>query len=158
MTNTILTILQLVLISAQFIFLVIGYKLASRHFRMSKASSFLERFLSKEMIEYRNTVDELFSRNDLKFALEHLKDPENLDDLNHVRAFANFFQELGIAYRRKLVDKDYVKDVFDHLTCKYWNLLIGWINDYRNIDPSLYRKWEDLRDELRNVNPKLKQL
>ena len=159
MENTALLILQIILILTQFVFLVVGYKLATKQFRMSKASHFLERFLSKEMIEARNTVDRQFSGNDLKSILEYINNPENLNELNHIRMFANFFQELSIAYKNGLVDKNYVNDVFDILVCKYWTSLTGWIADYRSSSGNtLYRGWEDLRDELRIKNAKLKDV
>lgn len=157
--NTALLILQIFLISAQFAFLIVGYKLATKQFRMSKASHFLERFMSKDMIEARNTVDRLFEGNDLKSTLEYLNEKKSLKDLNQIRMFANFFQELSIAYRNRLVDKKYIIDVFDVLTCKYWTLLTGWISDYRSkSDNSLYSGWEDFRDELRSIDNDLKKI
>ena len=154
-----LQLLQVFLVLIQFIFLIFGYNLTIKHFKMSKSSDFLERFLSKEMIESRSCVDRVFEQNDLKSALEYLYRPENIDDLNKVRSFANFFQELSIAKKMNLVSDKYVKDTFDYLVCKYWSLLSGWISDYRSkSDSTLYSKWEDLRDDFRNNNNELKKL
>jgi hypothetical protein len=148
--NTLNSYLQISVNFLQLIFIVIGYKIGIKQFRMSKSANYLERFLSSEMTEARNTVDVIFIKRDLQDILSHLSKPENINQINHVRMFANFFQELGVAYQNKLVDKKYTKDVFDFLSDNYWHLMLGWICDYRNKanNQSLYSKWEILKTKL----------
>jgi len=149
--------IQITVAGVQILALYIAYKLAIKQHRMLQASRYLERLLSPEMIDAREVVDRWHNIGDLSEKLAWLDNPEHSEDLAHIRAFANYFQELGIAWERGLVDQNYIRDIFDVLSCRYWNRLAGWIQAYRNSsDPSLYSKWESLRNDLCSKKSNLK--
>ena len=138
--------------AAQLLALVIGYRLAVKQFRMARASAFLERFHSGEMTRARTSVDRWLAAEDLSERLKLINEAENVALLNDVRMFANFFQELGVAWNRKLVDREYARNCFDFLAVYYWTALSGWIADYRHRrDPTLYRRFEELYDEMKKI-------
>ena len=134
-----------VTLSAQGAFIFATYLLALRQFRMAKASTYLERFMSKEMIDAREIVDDM-CRMEVDEMVSALRTKEKADELSEIRMFANFFQELGIAYRRGLIDHSYTEEIFDFLVKTYWKKLYAWVQAYRSTtgDTSLYSKWEDL--------------
>ena len=74
------------------------------------------------------------------------KNNNNKEEIAQIRMFANFFQELGIAYRKELIDHAYTEEIFDFLVKSYWKKLHVWVQDYRNAmnDKTLYSKWEEL--------------
>jgi hypothetical protein len=123
----------------------VTYRLAIRQFRMAKASQYLERFMSKEMMDARTVVDQ-FCGKDIHDMIGSLRADNCREELGQIRMFANFFQELGIAFRKGLVDRRYTEEIFDFLVKSYWKKLYGWVQDYRKLqgDKSLYSKWEDL--------------
>jgi hypothetical protein len=132
----------------QSLMLAVTYRLAIRQFRMSKASGFLERFMSPDVTKARLTVDRLCESpvDEMVKALRDGGDETQEDKLSQVRIFANFFQELGLAYSHRLVDRAYTEEIFDHLTKYYWDRLQPWVEAYRKErgDRSLYSKWHDL--------------
>jgi hypothetical protein len=135
-------------IACQGLFITITYTLAIRQFRMARASSFLERFLSSDMTRARMAVDKLCEGavDEMVKALRDGASAKRDDLLSQVRMFANFFQELGIAYRHGLVHRTYTEEIFDFLVKSYWDRLQPWIEDYRTQknDRTLYSKWHDL--------------
>jgi len=136
--------------AAQIVALCVGYLLAVKQFRMARASAFLERFHAGEMSRARTAVDKWLASGDLSERLRTLYDPANVGLLNEIRMFANFFQELGVAWNRKLVDRGYARNCFDFLVVYYWSGLSGWIADYRQQrDPTLYRRFEELYDVMK---------
>ena len=139
-------VLELIIsLCAQATFLFITYKFALKQFRMSKASHYLERFMSKDIMDARAVVDK-YCDCSVEDMVRRLKEERNEEDANKVKMFANFFQELGIAYTRELVDRKYVTDIFDFLTTSYWTKLQPWVLEYRKAtgNNSLYSKWANL--------------
>jgi hypothetical protein len=60
-----------------------------------------------------------------------------------VRALANLFQELGVAYARGVVDRATIRNNFDFLVPHYWTRLNFWVRDKRShLDKNLYRRFE----------------
>ena len=148
-----LTLLNVSASLAQIVALVIMYWLATKQFRMSKSSTYLERFLGREVLELRESIDVWLSGDHpASKRLEEINLPEQAHRKAQMIAFANFFQELGIAYKHNLADKKYVRETFSFLASHYWQRLNFWIAAYRDEKhrPTLYAEWEYLYNEIKS--------
>lgn len=154
--DTWIIILQIFLILSQFIFLIVTYRITISQFKKKKASEYFERFLSRDVFESRITVDRLTANLQQKDLLNYFEEDTNKNELHQFIFFANFFQELGVAYLEKLVDKSYTMKVFDFLICDYWSKMHGWVSAYRELkkDETLYSKWEYLQHEIKKLKNK----
>jgi hypothetical protein len=136
----------------QLLALYVMYYLAIKQFRMSKSSQYLERFLESEFLKLREFVDDYI---DGRKASQKQDSPIAVPDFKHdliqMITFANFFQELSVAYRHRLADRKYIRDVFSFLIQYYWEHLSHWVDAYREQKQrrSLYSDWEKLYHELR---------
>lgn len=129
----------------KFILIYLGVSFTVHHFRCSRACVYIERFNGGDNVKYRAKVDEWLNKHDND--IERLADlKKNSDLLTIVKSFANLFQELGVAYKYKTVDKWILEDNFDVLIVMYWQKLKFFIIDYRNFDNTLYHKFEMLYD------------
>ncbi|MCG8469718.1 MAG: hypothetical protein MJB57_16185 [Gemmatimonadetes bacterium] len=119
-------------------------------FRRSRASSYIERFNSRDMMESRVSVDRWLRENETSAdRLAALEDDPRL--ATEVRQFANLFQELGAAYQLRVAHRKTVRRLFDALVVMYWERLRFWIREYRaRADPTLYARFEYLYEELRS--------
>ncbi|MEM1060948.1 MAG: hypothetical protein AAGJ97_01335, partial [Planctomycetota bacterium] len=90
--------------------IVVTFSVTSRHFKIVRASSYIERFNSDEFVRTRMTVDAWLDRLwDRPYqALAELDRDRELNA--RVRLFANLFQELAVGYYRGIVAKDVVAD------------------------------------------------
>lgn len=135
----------------EIVLLLVGVVITVRHFTRSRASSYIERFNSKDMLESRGAVEEwLRTHPTSRKRLEALEaDPVLASQL---KQFANLFQELGAAYRFKVAHRETVQTLFAELVIMYWERLRFWILDYRaSAHPSLYSQFEFLYDEMKQV-------
>lgn len=152
MAENLLLMFQAIVTLAQLVALVLMYYLAVKQYRMSKSSEYLQRFLERELFDCREFIDEWVNeKGPAEKRLEWLNLPENRHEKARVIVFANFFQELSIAYRRGLGDRTYIIDVFSFLIRHYWERMNFWVAAYRNEKnrSTLYEDWEDLYNEIR---------
>lgn len=139
---------------AQVALLLVGVYLTVSQFRRVRASSYIERFNSRDMQESRADVDRwLRDHPDPQSRLQALE--EDPDLAASVKRFANLFQELGVAYQFRVAHRGTVRTVFDSLVMMYWERLRFWVVHYRaTTNPSLYGRFEFLHRELsRRVRP-----
>lgn len=137
---------------AQIIALVTMYLLAVKNFRMSRSSEYLQRFLSRDTLILREEIDSWLRREGSPAErLAALNSPENVHRRIQILAFANFFQELGVAYQSKLTDQKYVRKVFGFLVPHYWECFDFWIAAYREEKQrrTLFGEWEYLYNEIK---------
>lgn len=118
--------------------------LTAYQFRRTRASAYIERFNSRDMLESRVAVDRWLREHQTTSArLEALENDPHL--LTQVRQFANLFQELGAAYQFRVVHRKTVGILFDALVVMYWEQLRFWVYDYRaRLSPTLYARFEHL--------------
>lgn len=119
-------------------------------FRKSRASSYIERFNGKDILESRIAVDDWLQKYATSTErLEALAADRQL--LTQLRQFANLFQELGAAYEFGVADRHTVRLLFDSLVVMYWEKLRFFVYEYRaQTDPGLYSRFEHLYDEVRS--------
>lgn len=135
---------QLVLGLLEIVTLVLAVWVTIWQFTRTRASSYIERFNSKDMLECRTEVD--------KWLREHATNSARLEALEkdgdlsvQLKQFANLFQELGAAYEFRVADRRTVEVLFDTLVIMYWERLRFWVYHYRaSQDPSLYARFEGL--------------
>jgi hypothetical protein len=123
-------------------------------FRRSRASTYIERFNSSDALANRVAVDQWLQEHKTpKARLVALEADARLR--NHLRQFANLFQELGAAYQFRVAHRKTVRVLFDALVVMYWEELRFWVYDYRAVsDPTLYARFEYLYDEVRRYAKK----
>jgi cation transport regulator ChaC len=128
-------------------------------FRRTRASAYIERFNSRDVLESRVAVDGWLRQHDTASArLEALERDPHL--LTQVRQFANLFQELGAAYQFRVAHRRTVCVLFDALVVMYWEALRFWVYDYRaRLSPTLYARFEylyrELQPKLRSSEPRV---
>lgn len=139
---------------AEVALLLVAVYLTIHQFTRTRASSYIERFNSKDALESRVAVDHWLEKHDTSRArLEALEQDPALR--NHLRRFANLFQELGAAYQFRTAHRKTVRILFDALVVMYWERLCFWIYDYRaRADPSLYSRFEYLYREVKSRHQK----
>ena len=158
-------VLNLIVSSAAAIFTLIAGTLVwwqtSQHFRHSRSASYIERFNSEEYFTARMAVDRLAAVDPTFESIikaEVGREKEELERARlHVLMFANIFQEIGAAYRFKLLDRRYTWSVFGFLAQYYWQRLSPFILRLRAIRsrPELYRDFERLALEMARLDGKL---
>lgn len=118
-------------------------------FTRTRASSYIERFNSSEVLDNRVAVDRWLQHHATSTArLEALaRDPKLTAQL---RQFTNLFQELGAAYQFRVAHRRTVRVLFDALVVMYWEQLRFWIYEYRaRSDPTLYARFEYLYHQVK---------
>ncbi len=128
--------------------LLAGIYLTVSQFRRVRASSYIERFNSRDMQESRADVDRwLRDHPDPLSRLQALEADPAL--AASVKRFANLFQELGAAYQFRVAHRATVRTVFDSLVVMYWERLRFWVAHYRaTTNPTLYARFEFLHREM----------
>jgi hypothetical protein len=136
--------LQIVVGSAEVVILVLALWATVFQFTRIRASSYIERFNSKDMLESRVAVDAWL--RDHPTTMARLETLESSPELSvQLKQFANLFQELGAAYEFRIAHRGTVEVLFDTLIVMYWERLEFWIEDYRaSYDPTLYARFERL--------------
>ena len=150
-------VFQIVVSIAQIVAVVIMYRLAVRQYQMNRSSRYLERFLDKDLFELREGVDAwLESGLSTSEKLDQLNDSECIHTRSEIIAFANFFQEISISYKRSLTDKQYIYETFGFLIRRYWEQLQFWTGSYRSEKgrETLYEDWEDVYNIFKQLDTK----
>jgi hypothetical protein len=141
--------LEILLNIGELIFLIITVFIAKKQFGVQKASAYIERFNSVEMLNARTAVDQ--------WTVLDISDEDKIEKIlndialqNHIRMFVNLFQELGVAYIYGGVHKKTVRDNFDFLIPYYWKKLNFWVVYLRNYhnDQTLLHKFEMLAEKM----------
>jgi|GEM_PF-819195 len=137
---------------------VLVWRQTSQHFRHSRSAAYIERFNSEEYFSARMTVDRLTAEDptfETIIKAEVGKEAEELERARlHVLMFANIFQEIGAAYRVRLVDRRYTWSVFGFLAQHYWQRLSPFILRLRAVRGrhELYRDFEHLAIEMARLD------
>ncbi|MCX6612206.1 MAG: gamma-glutamylcyclotransferase [Acidobacteria bacterium] len=132
----------------------------SQHFRHARSASFIERFNSEEYFSARMAVDRFAAQDPTFEAIIKAEVGQEEEDLErarlHVLMFANIFQEIGAAYRVKLVDRHYTWSVFGFLAQYYWKKLSPFVLRLRAIRNryELYSDFEYLATEMLKLDDK----
>ncbi|MBM3728429.1 MAG: hypothetical protein FJW40_23760 [Acidobacteria bacterium] len=132
----------------------------SQHFRHSRSAAYIERFNSQEYFDARMTVDRLAAEDpafETILRAEVGRESRELESARlHVLMFANIFQEIGAAYRAKLVDPKYTWSVFGFLAQYYWQRLSPFVLRLRAIRKrsELYGDFEFIAAEMRRLDKK----
>lgn len=107
----------------------------ARHFQLQHAKEFIARFNSEDMVSIRRRVDTYLTSNrsaaELIAAEEADPYGEAAREIDAIRTFVNFFQELGVAYKHRTVHGVYTWDLFGALIQKYWKLLHPFVVEVR---------------------------
>lgn len=106
-----------------------------RHFSLARSGYYIERFNSGEMREFRKRVDAWVERGqpcENVFRNAASSDDETFRDIEALRLFANFFQELGTAYKHRTINRRYIWDVFGSLVLRYAEILAPYVCDMRD--------------------------
>jgi hypothetical protein len=141
---------QLVVGLLEIVALVVAVGVTIYQFTRTRASSYIERFNSKDMLECRSEVDGWLRMHSTNAArIEALEADGDLSV--KLKQFANLFQELGAAYEFRIANRKTVEVLFDTLIIMYWERLRFWVYDYRvSHDPSLYARFEGLYNAVRS--------
>ena len=130
-----------------------------KHFRLIRASEYIQRFNSKEFFDARILVDTFHQDETLLAAVLEGETSSNLETVR-VRAtilrFANLFQELGGSYLKRTVDRHYIWTMFGYLAQVYWKRFEPVIQALRNSRnrPQLYCDFEAFASEMRRLDTK----
>jgi hypothetical protein len=122
---------------------------AIRHFKVSKSLSYIERFNSTSFAEARAEIEEwIGSKKTNKEKTEEATSNPRL--FSKIALFANLFQELGVAYKYRLIHRKIAFENFDIVVIDYWERLEFWVTYRRKLNVKsrfLYRKYEYLYRE-----------
>lgn len=104
-----------------------------KHFQLSHAQQFIARFNGDEMAAHQRRVDALIDSGGDPALLADSRGltDEQLGLRDSVLAVCNLLQELGTAYRRRVVDRRYTWDVFGAMIGKYWRNLSPFVSALR---------------------------
>lgn len=150
MAETIVTLqtFEIIILTVSFIAVVLGLTTTRRHFSILRTLAFVERFNSETGIKLRTRVDAWLAQPDEAQRLQDfLHDPELRVQ---VLAFVNQFQELGAAYRNRLLNRKLTMEMFDFLVPHYWGQLSFLIKHYQQTtgDPNVYRSFRLLAEDV----------
>jgi hypothetical protein len=156
MVGEILQILEIVVLVATGGY--VGYQ-AQRHFSLTRAQHYIERFNSGEMRELRSRVNSWIDRGrplETIYPAEAPLDDEAQRDLEALRLFSSFFQELGTAYKHGTVNRAYIWDVFGRLILTYGKELAPFVCESRiQVNRSvLYIDFEYLAEDIQKMDAK----
>lgn len=150
----VLQALEVAVLVITFLAVVFGLYTTRKHFGVMRSMAYIERFNSEAGIKLRTRIDAWLAEPDDRVKLEQfLSNPELK---NQVLAFMNLFQELGVAYRNRLLDTGVLLDMFDYLVPHYWSKLDFLVAYYRakTGDETLYRRFGNLNDEILRLRNK----
>jgi hypothetical protein len=142
LTTVVVSVLQTILIIVTLIY-------TRHHFKLERAASYIARFNSEDMIRNRAVVE--------NWLAEEIPDQEKLNRLTkdtelaiRVYTFINIFQELGVAYRSRMIHRASAEGYYSYLIISYWKrirFMVEWrrTNDGR---PTLYEDFQFLAETL----------
>ncbi len=149
--------LEIVVLVITFLAVVFGLYTTRKHFGVMRSMAYIERFNSEAGITLRTQIDAWLAEPDDKVKLDQFLNDPKLK--NRVLAFMNQFQELGVAYRNRLLDTGVLMDMFDYLVPHYWSKLDFMVAYYRakSGDETLYRRFGNLNDEILRLKKKAEE-
>ena len=134
------------------------YAQASRHFRLDRTQKFIERFNSEFYFNIRHN-SELFCSAPIDFDALFVRarygsEPDLLTRRITLAAYANLFQEIGGALRRRTIDPVYTWQVFGGLTVLSWKVLAPFVDSARRAfnRPTLFEDFEYLFHRMRAID------
>jgi len=134
--------INLVLAALEIVLLLVAVYLTIAQFRRSRASSYIERFNSTDMLANRVAVDRwLDATPGSRARLDAFEADHHLG--GQIRQFVNLFQELGTAYQYRIAHRKSVEVLFDSLVIMYWERLHFLVEHLRaRTDPTLWSRFE----------------
>jgi hypothetical protein len=149
-----------------------------QHFAIQRTSAAIERFNSDQLLQARHLVDAWLGTGESPGALmDRAVDPtaaktdsektpaERLaseraakadEALQAIRVFANFFQELGTAFKHDTLHEQYAWDVFGSLVIRYEGELRPFVMEMRRRRnrPKMYQEFMTLAETMRRLDQK----
>ncbi|MBV6505257.1 MAG: hypothetical protein ILNGONEN_00815 [Syntrophorhabdaceae bacterium] len=141
-TTVIVSVLQTILI-------IVTIFYTRHHFKLERAASYIARFNSEDMIRNRAVVEGwLSAQNSDEVKIKKLTDDTEL--AIRVYTFINLFQEIGVAYKNKMIHRSSAEGYYSYLIISYWKriqFLIEWRRRKEN-RPTLYEDFQFLAEIL----------
>ena len=120
-TTVIVSVLQTILI-------IVTIFYTRYHFKLERAASYIARFNSEDMIRNRAVVENWLSgESSDEEKIKKLTDDTEL--AIRVYTFINLFQEIGVAYRSRMIHRSSAEGYYSYLIINYWRriqFLIEW--------------------------------
>lgn len=133
--ESLLHVVELIILTATGAFVVFGFFYSRTQFRLVRASHYIERLNSKDMVETRTAVDGWLhglrglsaEEQDERFrALRRSDREKDVAMKNQISLLLNLFTEMAIAYRRGALDDASIES-FDYVIPHYLQELRGYI-------------------------------
>jgi hypothetical protein len=126
------------------------------HFALEHSQKFIERFNSDELAAHQRRVDEwIDAGNDVSLLADNrFLSSGKLELRDSILTVCNIFQELGTAYKHRVVKRDYVWDVFGAFIRNYWRQLSPFILELRKLRnrQTLFQDFEDLAAKMAKID------
>lgn len=127
--------------------------LIRRHKKQTRTIEFIEDLNNHDTVALRERIDAIIRRNiDWGHVLDeknHIRDESLAKEFNDMRQWANFFQILGAAYYREILDGPYTHDVFGGLVQKYHDEQGPFLEAMRRSRPTLYEDYSGMARAMR---------
>lgn len=126
------------------------------HFALEHSQKFIERFNSDEQGAHQRRVDEwIDAGNDVRLLVDNrFLSSDKLELRDSILAISNVFQELGTAYKHRVVKRNYIWDVFGSFIRNYWRQLSPFIVELRKLRnrQTLFQDFEDLAEKMAKID------
>lgn len=128
-----------------------SYLSAAQAERTKLAFDFIRRWNDDPQKAIRSQVFEILRNKSLSDEEKFRRLNENPAQRAVFRANLNFFEEMGLAYKRNAVDRDVIFEFFGFLAVLYWEGAKGYIMEMRRTeqDKKIDENFESLYDEMR---------
>ena len=138
------TMVQAIVVGLTLYFIYKQIKIQRASNMLATLNALTVRWESDSMRKARVEVCQQFLANNL-----------NIDNDNTVRILL-FFEELGLYYKKKVIDTDILWDMYDHRIQTCWDVLEPLISEYRAHlkDDTYYDKFEYMVNELQKYSEK----
>ena len=146
---------ELAIIMANPLSVLIVIMVTIKHFKILRTLVYIERFNSPNFIQVRRDIERWLSI--CKDDKERIEKSYETELFCKICTFINLFQEMGLAYKYRLVNRDILFEHFDFIVISYYERLKFYI-EYRRKQNSnsvyLFRKFENLYSEFLNLRNK----
>ena len=126
------------------------------HFALEHSQNFIERFNSDELGAHQRRIDKWINAgNDVGLlADDRSLSSDELELRDSILVVCNIFQELGTAYKHRIVKRDYIWDVFGAFIRNYWRQLSPFILELRKLRHrhTLFQDFEDLAARMAKID------
>ena len=149
-------IINIITVLVTFVGIIVVARQTYEHFIRQKAFDYIERFNSADFMEIRISVERwlLVTREHDDLAeLLFSQDPSDVEGSIKMKTYLNFFQELGVAFEKRMIDKRIFFKNFDFLILSNWYKFEKFIFSLRERqnDFSLYKRFELMAREVERM-------